>query len=91
MGLVNCFKSHVCDLANLTEPIRALLKKDTAFIWGPKQQEAVQAINQAKASISDTLCRFSMSLVLREPQAMRVRDVAFEFLNIGIFHQFLSY
>ena len=58
MGLVNCFKSHVCDLANLTEPIRALLKKDTAFIWGPKQQEAVQASNQAKASISDTLCRF---------------------------------
>ena len=44
MGLVNCFKGHVPDLANLTEPIRALLKKNTAFQWGPSQQAALQAI-----------------------------------------------
>ena len=40
LGMVNQFSKFTTNLANLTKPIRDLLVKNTAWTWGPAQQEA---------------------------------------------------
>ena len=42
LGMVNFFKRFSPRLANLTAPLRALLKRDAEFSWGPEFQRAFE-------------------------------------------------
>ena len=42
LGLVNHLTKFCPNLAEKTKPLRDLLKKESAWVWGPAQQEAFQ-------------------------------------------------
>lgn len=42
---------YIPDLADLTEPLRELLKKGEKFIWGPVQDQRFQKLMSALAKI----------------------------------------
>ena len=41
LGMVNQFSKFTTNLAQLTKPLRDLLIKNTAWTWGPAQEEAL--------------------------------------------------
>ena len=43
LGLVNQLGFFIPDLAHISRPLNALLRKDTAFLWSHDQEEAFQA------------------------------------------------
>lgn len=45
MGMVNQLGKFLPNLAEITEPLRALLNKESEWFWGPSQQQACQQIN----------------------------------------------
>ena len=47
LGMVNQFSKFTTNLADLTKPIRELLVKNTAWIWGPPQQDAYNKVKTA--------------------------------------------
>lgn len=47
LGMVNYINRFSPHLANLTAPLRALLKIDTEFDWGPEHERAFQATKAA--------------------------------------------
>ncbi|XP_043659792.1 uncharacterized protein K02A2.6-like [Drosophila teissieri] len=51
LGLVTYVGKFIPDLADLTEPLRGLLKKDEKFIWGPVQDQGFQKLKSALAKI----------------------------------------
>ena len=57
MGLVNFVGKFVPDLATVSEPIRRLMVKDAAFVWGGEQQEAFCRIKELMSK-SETLAHF---------------------------------
>ena len=46
LGMLNQLAKFTPNLASVTEPIRALLKKDTQWMWGHTQEHAFQQIKQ---------------------------------------------
>ncbi|CAB4041011.1 Hypothetical predicted protein, partial [Paramuricea clavata] len=50
LGMVNQFSKFTTNLADLTKPIRELLVKNTAWTWGPPQQDAFDKIKKALTS-----------------------------------------
>ena len=49
MGMVNHLGKFSSQLAELTQPIRQLLSKKTAWLWGPDQQKSFDAVKQELA------------------------------------------
>lgn len=49
LGLVNYVGKFIPDLATITEPLRMLTKKDTAFAWESEQQRAFEEITKSLA------------------------------------------
>ena len=47
LGMVNQFSKFTSNLADITKPIRELLVKNTAWTWGPPQQDAFNKIKTA--------------------------------------------
>ena len=47
LGFTGYYRRYVEGYAGLSEPLTALLKKDTRYHWGPKQQEAFGALKAA--------------------------------------------
>ena len=52
------------DLAQITKPIRDLLRKDTEFVWHPQQQEAFNIIKQ-KLTTAPTLAYYNVDKKVR--------------------------
>ena len=50
LGLVNHLMKFCPNLAEKTKPLRDLLKKESAWVWGPAQQEAFQQLKADMAS-----------------------------------------
>ena len=50
LGMTNYVSRFIQNYSTLTAPIRKLLKQDTAFHWGPEQENALRDIKQALAS-----------------------------------------
>ena len=50
LGLVNHLTKFCPNLAEKTKPLRDLLKKESAWVWGPAQQEAFQQLKADMAS-----------------------------------------
>ena len=50
LGLVNHLMKFCPNLAEKTKPLRDLLKKDSAWLWGPAQQKAFQQLKVDMAS-----------------------------------------
>ena len=46
LGMLTYLSKFAPNLADVTSPMRMLLKKDTEFIWGPEQDEAFQTVKQ---------------------------------------------
>ena len=46
MGMVNQLAKFLPNLAEITAPLRSLLKKDTVWIWDTQQQQAFQQVKQ---------------------------------------------
>lgn len=53
LGLITYVGKFIPDLANLTEPLRILLKLDTKFVWGPDQANAFQHLKTQLSQISN--------------------------------------
>ena len=51
LGMVNQFSKFTTNLAQLTKPMRDLLVKDTAWTWGPAQEDA---FHQTKIALTTT-------------------------------------
>ena len=52
LGMINQLGHYLPDLAQKTEPIRSLLKKETKFQWLAEQQEAFEAL---KGSLTEKM------------------------------------
>ena len=46
LGMLSYLSKLAPNLADITSPMRMLLKKDTEFIWGPEQDKAFQTVKQ---------------------------------------------
>ena len=46
MGMVNQLGKFIPGLAEMTEPMRQLLRKETAWYWGPHQQKSFQQVKE---------------------------------------------
>ena len=46
MGLVNQLGKFSSRIAEISQPVRELLRSDRAWVWGPDQQKAFEAIKQ---------------------------------------------
>ena len=46
LGMLTYVSKFAPNLADVTTPMRMLLKKDTEFIWGPEQDKAFQTVKQ---------------------------------------------
>ena len=52
LGMTNYLGKFLPDLSSKTQPLNELLRKDTAWIWGPAQEEAFERIKQSVCSTS---------------------------------------
>ena len=59
--MVNQSGKHIPNLAELTHPLRELLSKKNTWIWGPRQQNAFEAVKE-KLSIAPALAIFDPTL-----------------------------
>jgi hypothetical protein len=59
LGLVNCCSRFIPDYSTLTEPLRRLIRKDTAYVFGSEQRKAFVQLKQLLAS-SETLGYFDL-------------------------------
>ena len=50
MGMVNHLGKFIPHLADLSDPLRQLLRKDSVWVWGEPQQKAFEQIKQALVS-----------------------------------------
>ena len=57
LGLVNHLMKFCPNLAEKTKPLRDLLKKDSAWVWGPARQEAFQQL-KADMAFEQVLARY---------------------------------
>ncbi|GFR84159.1 Pol polyprotein [Elysia marginata] len=46
LGMVNYLGRYLPNLSNITHPMSELLEKDKAWVWGPRQSEALQEIKR---------------------------------------------
>ena len=56
MGMVNQLGKFIPGLAEMTEPMRQLLRKESAWYWGPNQQKSFQQVNRNRRGV-DTSAR----------------------------------
>ena len=91
MGLVNQLGKFSSRIAEISEPIRALLRKDRAWVWGPDQQKAFEAIKQelvkptvlalynpkAETKVSTDASSFGLGAVLLQSDGENWRPVAY--------------
>ncbi|GBN11186.1 Transposon Tf2-8 polyprotein [Araneus ventricosus] len=47
LGMVNFFRKFVPNLADMAEPLHAMLKADTTWTWGPNQEKAFERIKES--------------------------------------------
>ncbi|GBM49787.1 Retrovirus-related Pol polyprotein from transposon 17.6 [Araneus ventricosus] len=47
LGMVNFFRKFVPNLADMAEPLHAMLKADTTCTWGPNQEKAFERIKES--------------------------------------------
>ncbi|GBN95675.1 Transposon Tf2-8 polyprotein [Araneus ventricosus] len=45
--MVNFFRKFVPNLADIAEPLHAMLKADTTWTWGPNQEKAFERIKES--------------------------------------------
>ena len=92
LGLVNHSMKFCPNLAEKTKPLRGLLKKENAWVWGPAQQEAFQRLKADMASeqvlalydpeketvVSSDASSFGLGAVLMQKQPSgEMRSVAY--------------
>jgi len=51
LGLANYYGKFLNNLATTLAPLYKLLKKNTSWLWGPKQKSAFEAIKKQLTSI----------------------------------------
>lgn len=51
LGLVTYVGKFIPDLADVTEPLRSLMKKDIKFMWGPDQEKSFRRLKENLATI----------------------------------------
>lgn len=62
LGLINWDRRFIKNLANMTQSLEKLLKKDTKFVWGQEQQ---QAFKEIKAAFDDAPALFTIRVGMR--------------------------
>ena len=92
LGLVNHLMKFCPNLAKKTKPLRDLLKKESAWLWDPAQQEAFQQLKADMASeqvlalydpeketmVSSDVSSFGLGAVLMQKQPSgEMRPVAY--------------
>ena len=91
MGIVNQLGKFTPNLANLTQPLRALLSKGTDWVWGPNQREAFTQVKeelskpttlalydtQAPTRLSVDASSYGLGAVLMQQTDERWRPVAY--------------
>ena len=92
LGLVSHLMKFCPNLAEKTKPLRDLLKKEKAWVWGPAQQEAFKRLRIEMASenvlalydpekettVSSDASSFGLSAVLMQKQPSgELRPVAY--------------
>jgi len=55
MGMVNRLGKFTSKLAELTQPLRQLLSKKSAWLWGPDQDLAFANVKKELAKLNDPL------------------------------------
>jgi hypothetical protein len=83
LGLANQLGQFVPDLAHAAQPLRSLLKKNTAFQWLEEQQSAFEKVKQILTSPnSPVLAHFDTSLpTVLLTDASRLRGIGFALLQ----------
>ena len=90
MGLVNQLGKFSSRISEISEPIRALLRKNRAWVWGPDQQKAFEAIKQelvnptvlalynpkAETKVSANASSYGLGMVLLQSDGDNWRPVA---------------
>ena len=61
LGMVNQSGKYILNLAELTHPLRVLLSKRNAWVWGPPQQHAFSVVKE-KLSSASALAIFNPAL-----------------------------
>ena len=91
MGMVNQLGKFTPNLAHLTQPLRALLSKDTDWLWGPDQQAAFTSVKdeiskpttlalydlQAPTKLSADASSYGLGAVLMQQSEQRWKPVAY--------------
>ena len=50
IGFANFYRQFIKDFSKIARPLHDLTKKDTPFLWGPKQKEAFDTLKSAFTS-----------------------------------------
>ena len=58
LGMVNYMGTFIPNLSHHTEPLRAMLKKDTVFHWEEQQTRSFQKIKALIAKANETALRY---------------------------------
>ena len=91
LGMVNQLGKFTPQLAHLTQPLRALLSKDTEWAWGPDQTEALSQVKEelskptllvlydclAPTKISADTSSYGLGAVLMQEKDRRWRPVGY--------------
>ena len=91
MGMVNQLGKFTPNLAQLTQPLRELLSKNTTWVWGPSQSEAFSLVKaemskpttlalydpKVPTKVSADASSYSLGAVLMQETESRWRPVAY--------------
>ena len=101
MGMVNQFSKFSPNLAQLTQPLRELLSKNQAWVWGPSQNEAFALIKDelskptiltiydpgATTKVSADVSSFGLGAVLLQQFGLHWKPVAYASCSLSTTEQ----